>query len=253
MSSTSIFQQYKHPPIVEAVIGVVFDSNVETETVDKIQKKLKKYYSNIQTIRQLKVPISPPLTAEQSRGVIDEEIGRRRSTSDQTEIVIVQKNSITISQLAPYTGWDTFFKRFKRDWSIIKRSLGFRPIKQIGVRYINRIDIPFEGVGVRIADYLKALPNIPDQFGTLSGYSVSAEVQMPDSHCILRLNSGAVPSPLPNCVSVVLDLDLIRNQEVPQSDEEIFATLESMRARKNAFFEATLTEKTRELFNNEST
>lgn len=251
MSPTSNFHQYKHPPIAEAVIGLTFESDTNVAELDKAQRKLGKFYPNHQPLRQIKVQFTVSPTAHHGQNALDEEVGHRRSTNDQTEIAILKKNSITVSQLAPYVGWEKFLQRFKRDWDTIKQAIGFRPIKQIGVRYINRIDIPFEGIGVRMADYLKALPNIPDQFGVVSGYSVSAEVQMPDIHCVLRLNSGAVPSPLPKCVSVILDLDLIRNQEAPQSDSEISATLEKMRERKNAFFESAITENARELFNHE--
>lgn len=252
MSSTNEFRQYKHPPITEAVIGVVFESNVDAGVVNKAQKKLEKAYPNHQQLRQIKMQFKVAHSAvDATKEFNEEDVGHRRSTNDQAEIAILQRNSITISQLAPYVGWDAFSQRFKRDWSLVKGVTGFRTIKQVGVRYINRVDIPFEGEGVRIGEYLTATANVPDGFGPLSGYSVSAEVRMTDIHCVLRLNTGAVPSPLPKCVSVILDLDLIRTEDVPQSDGDISEILEVMRDRKNAFFEASITQKARELFANE--
>lgn len=244
-------QKYKRPPITEAVIGVVFASDVKSNDLDKLQKKFNKNYPNHQPLRQLNLHIEVTSLDSAPQNSLDEKIGHRRSNGDQTELIIIQENSFTVSQLAPYVGWDVFWRRFERDWALLKRSSGFRQIKQVGVRYINRIDIPFESGRIELKEYLKVSPEIPNSFGPIAAYSVSAQVNMDDMKSILRVNSAAVPSPLPNCASFLLDLDLIRAEDAPQSDTDLMQLLEAMRKRKNEFFEAAITDQTRSLFNHE--
>ena len=51
----------------------------------------------------------------------------------------------------------------------------------------------------------------------------------------------------PELVSVILDFDLFREQIWQSDDEEIWRFLEELRHRKNQVFNASITEKTKEL------
>jgi uncharacterized protein (TIGR04255 family) len=49
-------------------------------------------------------------------------------------------------------------------------------------------------------------------------------------------------------VSVVLDIDVFRAIDVPSSEDEIWSLMEHLRTIKNQLFEASITDKARELF-----
>jgi uncharacterized protein (TIGR04255 family) len=167
---------------------------------------------------------------------------------DQTELILLWPQSFIVAQLAPYPGWDNFFGRFARDWKTWKRGVGYRKVARVGVRFINRIDIPQVNRVIEEADYLNAYAKLPDEFGPVIAYGVQAQFLPDDKGCRLTLNSASVPSPLLDHGSVLLDLDVGVETNPPQNDEDIYTLLNEMRAKKNAAFEACVTHRARELF-----
>ena len=162
--------------------------------------------------------------------------------------MLFQPNSVAVAQLAPYPGWEVFFPRFVRDWEAWKREAGYRQIIRVGVRFINRIDIPIVSGLIEEAEYLSVYPKLPDSLGPVTGYGVQAQLPMQDIGCNLTINSAAVPSPMLEHGSILLDLDIAKEVNPPQKDEEIFELLGRIRIKKNEIFEACITRKAKELF-----
>lgn len=242
---------YKKPPITEAVIGISLKESLNSGDLALLQKKLSKNYPSSQSIENVNVKLElqgKPGHRKKANANLDQENGYRLSSVDCSELAIVLPKSITISQLAPYPGWKSFFGRFVRDWNIIKKSIGYHEISRIGVRYINRIDIPSNGPIVEHESFLNVYPNITDEFGPLFGYSLNVEVYIEDMRCTAKINSAAVPSPVLNHSSFVLDQDIIREVQVPQNDKDIFELIEAIGQKKNKIFESCITDKSRALF-----
>ncbi len=241
-------QMYQQPPITEAVIGIDFNESIEEAALSGLQNRFSGYYPNHQSVESINFKVEIDAGAGSPKTVSSKEIGHRLSTSDLTELLVLLPKTFTFSQLAPYPGWSVFFERFVRDWKIYKRDLGFRSVRRIGVRYINRIDIPIENEIVEHEKYLGIYPNITDKFGPLSAYSVNAEIFMKDLECQLRINSAAVPSPILGYASFLIDQDIFREINVPQRDEDILDLIEKIRLKKNEVFESCITDHARVLF-----
>ncbi|MHB9102848.1 MAG: TIGR04255 family protein [Sulfuricella sp.] len=130
-------------------------------------------YPHHQTVSDIRVAVE--LSSEQTNKPIAEinqqENGHRLSTEDMTQLLMLWPSSFNLSQLAPYPGWDNFFDRFVRDWSIWKRTIGFQKISRIGVRYINRIDIPVTGTITKYEEFLNIYPKLPESLDPIFGYS----------------------------------------------------------------------------------
>jgi uncharacterized protein (TIGR04255 family) len=165
-----------------------------------------------------------------------------------SEIALIWPSALIVSQLAPYPGWDAFFARFVRDWKLWKKVSAFRRIIQIGIRYINRIDVPIESGVIEESEFLNVYPIIPSRFGHFRGYGVQAQLYLEDIDCNLTINSAAVQSPLVGHGSFLLDIDVFRTNNPPQNEEEIFGLLNKVRVKKNEAFEACITNRARELF-----
>lgn len=240
---------YPHAPITEAVIEIKFKSPLDSTDVDKVSDKFISYYPQHQIIQALnvnvKLPDSQPAppTAE-----VDQRLGHRRSSVDMTELLLLWRSSFVISQLAPYPGWDAFYKRFERDWAIWKRVMGFQEISRIGVRYVNRIDIPVSGPVLEQEEFLNVYPKLPDILGPMNAYAVQAVLSIKDIGCKLTLNSAVVPSPILDHASFLFDQDIAREIDPPQSDDAISGLLNEIRIRKNKVFETCITDRARALF-----
>ncbi len=64
---------------------------------------------------------------------------------------------------------------------------------------------------------------------------------------MLIINEALAPQTNPEIITIILDLDLFRQQVWDSSDEDIWLFLEKLRHRKNEVFEASITDRTREL------
>ncbi len=242
-------QPYNRPPVTEAMIELRFANLIGPDELEKVRKRFLPTYPQYQHIRNVGVEINIPVAPDDSPQTrTNQEFSHRLTSQDATEIILLQPSSIAIAQLAPYPGWEAFFPRFVRDWEAWKREAGYLRIARVGVRFINRIDIPTIGGRIEEDQYLSIYPKLPDSFGPVTGYGVQAQLPMLDIGCNLTINSAAVPSPMLGHGSILLDLDISMEVDVPQRDEDIFELLGRIRIRKNETFEACVTNQAKELF-----
>ncbi len=240
-------QLYKRPPITEAVIEIRFESPVDSVALDKSSSDLRVSYAREDLLQGTQFELYP--TAGSAPAKTMNQKGYRLSSLDQTEILILMPMppSFLISQLAPYPGWTSFFDRFQRDWSVWKKAVGYRKIQRIGVRYINRIDIPSTDPVICQEQFLNIHPNVPDVLGLVMQSTVQLRLFIEDFGGSLTINTSAVPSPLIDHMSFVVDIDVGKDNPV-QSDEDIYELLNQMRVIKNRVFETCVTDRARELF-----
>src|SRR5207237_2951106 len=119
-------------------------------------------------------------------------------------------------------------------------------ITRIGVRYINKIDIPLPAVDLK--QYLRTAPDIsPDMRQGIAGFFMQLQIPQEDLKAMLYVNEALIPPPNPNVISVILDLDLFRGEDLPTNDEDLWQIFEQFRDRKNQLFEAYITDRTRRL------
>jgi uncharacterized protein (TIGR04255 family) len=238
--------EYKRPPIVEAVVEVRIGGPIALATVERLRERL---------IESHPLPPQSIITAnvefrEDSTRVLQHELqGYRLTAGDGAGLVTIGPHSISTSRLAPYEGWESFVATARQNWDIWKRLAGWQKIVRIGVRYVNRIDIPADH-DVNIDDYLTfsikgpalALPPI-------SSFAINEARPLGKDDCHLILNAGLVPSPLLKTTSLLLDLDISRVTDLPQNDEALWAFVDRIREHKNFVFEGCITAQARELFN----
>jgi uncharacterized protein (TIGR04255 family) len=249
MTGTVASQAYKRPPITEAVIGIQFAAPVADDNLRRVSARFKALYPGEQEVKSLvgvhvvtQPGSKPPLASAQ------ETTGHRRASDDATEILLFLPDQLIVSQLAPYPGWETFFPRFMRDWTLWKREVGYLKLNRLGVRYINRIDLPVTQDYIEQEEYVNIYVQLPQILGPTASYSAQAVLPLKDTNSQLVINTGVVPSPLLNHVSILVDIDIGRIQDVPQRDEELFELLPRLRDAKNMVFETCITDRARELF-----
>lgn len=243
-----IQQPYDKPPITEAIIDIGFASQHDERKLSKAVAKLEKSYVNRRETTRQQVDIDV-VTGESSIKTGHVPNTHQFSSIDMTQLLTIEPSHFILSQLAPYPGWDEFLGRFKRDWASFKDKMGFNEISRIGVRYINRLDIPISGPTIEQGQYLNIFPKLPPEIVNIEAYAIQVVRSETDIKCRLQMNSANMPSPIANHISFLVDQDIIRQVDVPQSDEDIFDLLDAIRLKKNSIFESCITNKSRELFN----
>lgn len=240
--------QYKRAPITEAVVEFRSPTPVDEKKRKKALKRLSKLYVDHNPVVQQKIEFefNPKgnTKTQQTDSIID-----KFSSDDMTQQLVISDISFVVSQLAPYTGWEQFKQRIMRDWSNWRSIFSHQPIERVGMRYINRIDLPIEAPVVRYEDYVTVYPTLPALLDPCSYHSVNVRVVLEDIQSELNLKSAVVDSPLPGHLAMVLDLDISRVYQAQPSDDELYSYISQARIKKNEIFEACITDKARDLFN----
>ena len=237
---------YKRPPITEAVIELKFVKPIEDTDLARISRRFDTDYPLNSIVKNFEIQIQIEEPSHTSRREI---VGHRRSSRDLSEILLLWPTSFIVSQLAPYPGWGTFFDRFSRDWDNWNKASGQRKkIARVGVRFINRIDIPIIDAIVEESFYLDVYPKLPTSLGPVTAYAVQSQLPSDATGLNVIINSASVPSPLLGHGSIVVDIDVGKDINSTLKDEDVFDLLNEIRIKKNAVFEACVTDRARELF-----
>jgi uncharacterized protein (TIGR04255 family) len=239
---------YLRPPITEAVIGIDFSTRLASALVGKVNSRFAKLYPQHQELQNVSVTFSVNVSTSMTGQAETKKKGHRRSSADMAELLVIWPSAFAVSQLAPYPGWDKFFARFKRDWKVWKSVVGFIEISRIGVRFINRVDIPLVNNSAEYEKYLNIYPKLPVSLPNLNSYAIQSVSSLEDIGCSLTINSGVVPSPVLGKASFLLDFDIASGLNVPQNDSEVFKFLGRVRERKNEVFEASVSSSAKALF-----
>src|SRR5688572_2182365 len=100
---------YRRAPITEAVIDLQYADKLQDKDLDAVASKLKAHYLFAENLSEVsvKVDTSKPGVPPQVDPVV-ENIGFKMASSDQTDAVLLTKQGLTASRLAPYIGWENF-------------------------------------------------------------------------------------------------------------------------------------------------
>jgi uncharacterized protein (TIGR04255 family) len=246
----SIALTYLYPPVTEAVIEVKVSHEITIEDIEKVASQLCKSYPQKVIFNDLGIHITPQPSGGENVAVNSKPNRYQLSSDDQIDKVIVSQNALAIARLAPYLGWDALHKQFITAWKSWKKVAKTKPIARIGVRYINRIDIPLKDEKkIELEDYLNFYPKVPE-LSSLPMVEYLVQVTQPINNLwSATITSTVLPSPLINNISLLLDIDLFRTEIIPLKDEDLWLAINDAREIKNSVFESCITRKTKEFFN----
>lgn len=237
--------KYTRAPITEAVLELRYAQPLAQEVAEKAAEAVAKdYFYN-----EIEQNINFSLEASAAKVETLWE-GRKLSSLDRADAVFFRRSTFVCSRLAPYLGWDEFIPRAKKAWAACKKNAGSIEISRIGLRYVNRIDVPLrEGETMNVEDYLNFLPKSPHAFTEpMATFLVQTNRSMGVDDCNFMVLSTTIPSPLINTISLALDLDVSREANIPRREDELWSLIDRMRAHKNFVFESCVTDRARALF-----
>jgi uncharacterized protein (TIGR04255 family) len=239
---------YLQAPITEAIIDLRvkpaerFDRALLKQVGEGEKADYPKQEEIVETVSQME--ITP---GRGSASVQQAPIGWKLIHQDRKQIVQCRGNGFTYGRLAPYESWKPFRDEAKRLSEVYRGTLNPDSVVRVAVRYINRIDIP--GNSVDLKEYFRTSPEIaPELPQKLQGYFMHLEFPIPDISGLCLINQTIVPPARKNVVSVVLDIDLFRDHDIPQDEEGIWNFFEQLHEQKNRIFESSITSSARRLF-----
>lgn len=238
---------YRKPPIVEAVIEFQLSEVVTAAALERTKALLSKRLPSVIDEENFNVHVD----ADQGTvNVSSESTGFRLLSRGET--ITLKRNLFAAAILAPYGGWGDLVSLAKEGWEAFSSAAAPRgSIARIGIRYVNRIDVPWPASGkLQIEDYLTFTYDAPQPpLNPSLEFLVSMMADIGNGEeCRVRISSSSTESPLARHNGIVLDIDVFSLHPHSLSQGSVWDLVDRMRGYKNDVFEACITERSREMF-----
>ena len=245
------FPHLRKAPVVEAVIEFrarALSTWDETTTPPLLRAALPGYQKaeNLFTVSlTLPFPVNPaapppgpPPAAKHS----SDWAGLRLTSNDSTQVAAFKRDGLTFSRLPPYTRWSALTTEALRLWAIQAEVSGATQIERIGVRFINRLEVPTKGL--KFGQYFNGLGTVPGGL-PLSNFVSHRTIEVPDHPYTLILiqTIQAPPSPEATSLGLITDIDVVALEPIVNDRGIILRRLKEMRVLKNTLFFDSVTEK----------
>ena len=246
MSSSSTKRRYRRPPILEAICEIHFapERQLSREEIEKFMPVWKDEYPTQSVVEEKQVQFHMDMegmrTTQGNRG--HKLICR---SADQLRLAQLASSFLAVNQLRPYQGWEEGFRDLiLARWKNLQQICPVERVSRIGLRYINRIEIPQHPL--EWEDWFNFPLPLPEklhhpagQFHLLFQQPISGEMRS-------SINiASAQPAPS-GCTWVMLDLDVVLEAPIPAVD--LPRELEKVHGPHSLAFEEYVNDKLRELF-----
>ncbi len=232
-------------PIIEAIIDLTYGQDMSVEQTSAIKDALIPYYAKITSdpISELKIDVTTSAIA-----IKKDQFFHQLEGSDSTEIALVRPNGISVSKLAPYRCWNDLFDRFRRDTNAAMSAVGPIRVQRVATRFINRIDVPFDGKTADYEHYLEVQIKLPKSIGAIGPFQLAFNLVVPDQKANVVIQSAVVEPAVEGVASFILDIDVARTVDLPNNWDDTLDIINSFRGIKNFFYQQLLTAKALEDF-----
>lgn len=239
---------YANPPVVEALCEFRFepdqpwDWTVPGLVYDRIKADFPK--KRQQNIVQLELHAEKEEIAQSVRGGVARMQFLR---DDERALVQVGPDLLAVNQLQPYPTWQVFKKMVASGLSVYRDVANPKAVQRIGLRYINRIEIPEKQVS--IGDYLLAQPSIPDSVPQVfATWAQRIEIPFEHTNGLLVFQSGSIHKEQQDGAAFLLDLDFITLKVDKVTLDSAMDWVEKAHDEVERTFEACITDKAKALF-----
>jgi uncharacterized protein (TIGR04255 family) len=238
---------YNRAPITEALIDIRTEtSQLQFEDLQSLKRHLGDYPNEeTRTLGEFKFQFGQEVQATSHQ----KPWALLYRHEENNQVVQFRVDGITFSRLEPYENWERLSSEARRLWDIYRQAVGVQKIVRIAVRYINLFKLP--GNNVEPEEYLNIFPQVPQklppELRDFGPFSMSLPMHQPDLKGILVINERNALQAEPDIVPIVVDFDLYVDNPPVGNEEELWAFFDKLRERKNLYFEASITDKTREL------
>lgn len=243
--------QYKNAPIVEAIIDFRFRYSVvpTRKALLSFVKTIANDFPDYEDLTSIFMEARKGRPGEQTQfKQVEEFVGYKLFDIRHTRIVQITKHGFTYSQLAPYCGWITFRMEAQTWLKRFADAFQIEAVTRRAVRYINKVEIPHEIVEPE--DYFLLHPHVPKMkvFENMHQCAMQIAFEMSDIKAVAQIQQAFMGGSAPSTVAAVLDIDIFSDEEILGSDiEHVWNYCDLLRQKKNALFESSITQQTRDL------
>jgi uncharacterized protein (TIGR04255 family) len=213
---------------------------------DAIYEKIRTQFPIRHQATQITLGISAdPETIRQQFGTAPL---RQFWSEDERSLVQVGAHLLAVNHLKPYPSWSKFLPLIKEEFRAYRDAASPRLLHRVGLQYINRIEIV--GQHINLEDYFEVRPFVGQDFPqAMSAFTVGIQVPFEGFRDILNVQLTSLTGlALSDMAVFILDLNysLAKPGEVHLDD--VFEWVEGAHTHIEKIFEACITARLRELF-----
>lgn len=246
-------KKYNNNQIKEAICEFRFvpDQNWDFTIPGLFYSKVGKKFPKKKELKHLGFTISTSGTGIDSQ--INQGLNRIQFISnDESQILQIGENLLTISILRPYSNWEEFKKNIIETLNDYKEIVDNPKINRIGLRYINHFLNFFPKDGYFIQDYFDYFAELPEKVTkSISSSYISNIFDIIDEsnnnllgtvNLVFSLNSDEKLNE-----NVILDIDFFGQFEKAKSIEEGLKFVDIAHENIIRIFENSITDKTKKM------
>jgi uncharacterized protein (TIGR04255 family) len=238
-------KHYPRPPITEAVIELRFDETLGDRDMERVRDRFKRTFATVEEMQNIEVSIEGKKIQHKASSA-----GFKMTAGNAVDVIIINPATFGTVRLAPYESWESLLKTANDNFLLFTKILGRKKVVRLGVRFVNRFDIPNAMIqGQKVNEFLRLGISLSDKITTQIGpYSLVVNAVDRDSGAKLLIQSAVVPPALIDHASITLDTDAFWDADIPQRLDEMWEKVSVLRDAKNSVFENSITDRLRELF-----
>jgi len=246
MNSPTPKRRYRKPPILEAICEIHFAGvDLSVERMKAAQDLWKGLYPHQQLVREKNVEFKLGMAGEAT--MEDSFVGHRVICRSEDKLNLAQLSNkfLAVNQIRPYVGWEEGFRdTILARWKELEGLYNIEATARIGLRYINRIEIPEQPF--HWEDWFNYSLPLPPEFRQGTSHFHLSFQQPIERNMRSAINIARAEGAPDGYTWVILDIDIAL--EGHSAAERVPALLEEVHGPHSLAFEGYLADKLRERF-----
>lgn len=241
-------RSYRNPPVVEALCEIYFaDSSWDDTVPGAFYERVRSEFPKKQRreIQEAKITMGPDTS---SAGVQRLPPWMQFLTEDGSLMIQVAENLVVVNQLLPYRHFEKWEQIIYTALNVYNEVALPKKISRIGLRYINRIEIP-ETI-TSMEEYFTIYPQLPQSLGDTHGtFLVRVEIPQAElGHTVLiTFGTSVPPQPVEGKQTFMLDLYDRNSRPLEPNEAELKKEVQIAHDNVVMAFEDSITNKLREV------
>jgi len=241
-------RQYANPPVVEAVCefrltqSTHWDLTIPGLFYEKVKDEFPQKEQRM--VQEVELKQSPQGFQQQ----IHTSERMLLFKADKKKFVQLGPRLLVINVLKPYPSWIGFRSLIESAWEGLSSVVEIKSLERIGLRYINRIELPVKNGSANLESYFQFFPHVgPKLPQVMDSFIVGVESPYDDERDRCRLQLSAAPDFKENN-AVMLDIDYFLAQPEAVEASEAMKWIEKAHDRVEEIFEGSITDSLRKIF-----
>lgn len=240
-------RKYVNPPVVEAVCEFRFTPSTpwEASIVAQVHEKVKHVFPREERryIHELEVV--------QTEVGIEQKVGQTERflflSEDGNEFIQIGPQLLATNRLKPYLSWEAYQPTIRLAFESLMSVVPVEGIERVGLRYINRIEIP--SANVTLDDYFEFRPYTGNDLPrSMAAFRLGGLFGFADGRDGCKIELATTIPETPDSSVLLLDIDYFTTNAQSPEIHQALEWVWNAHQQVEDVFEGCITDRLREIF-----